>query len=151
MRKTFATTLRNMMREDESIYLVTADLGYGLFDEIRASFPDRFINVQAAEQAMVLVAVGLALEGKKPYCYSITPFLLLRPAEMIHLYLQREGLPVVLVGSGRGMDYKHDGVTHWEPNEYTPLSWKNYWPATDEDVSEYLTQLEAPYYINLKR
>jgi len=149
MRKQFATTLLRMMLEDESIYLLTADLGYGIFDEIRDTFPDRFINTQAAEQAMILCAVGLAQEGKRPFCYSITPFLLHRPYEAIKLYIEGEGANVVLVGSGRGRDYEHDGDSHWDTG--CDFQIKKFYPEEPQDVEILLSKIEAPYYINLKR
>jgi len=149
MRKQFATTLLRMMREDESIYLLTADLGYGIFDEIRDTFPERFINTQAAEQAMILCAVGLAQEGKRPFCYSITPFLLHRPYEAIKLYIEGEKANVVLVGSGRGRDYYHDGLSHWDTGFM--FSMRTFYPDNAEEIVNYLPKFRAPYYINLKR
>lgn len=117
MRKAFAEALFKEMETDPTIYLITADLGYGLFDRIREYFPNRFFNVQAAEQAMLGVGIGLTLQGKTAICYSITPFLLYRPFEWIKLYLEGEGIPVKLVGSGRGKDYEHDGPSHFAEDD----------------------------------
>jgi transketolase len=61
---------------------------------------------------MIGAAAGMAMSGKIPICYSITPFLLYRPFEFIRNYLQEEGLVVKLVGSGRDKDYKDAGYTH---------------------------------------
>jgi len=112
MRKIFVEHLLRMMELDNSIIVLTGDLGFGLFDDIRHNFPDRFINVGASEQLMVGAATGLALQGKIPVCYSITPFLIYRPFEFIRNYLQIEGIPVKLVGSGRDKDYLNAGYTH---------------------------------------
>ena len=113
MRKAFAEALFKEMETDPTIYLITADLGYGLFDRIREYFPNRFFNVQAAEQAMLGTAIGITLQGKTAICYSITPFLIYRPFEWIKLYLEGEGIPVKLVGSGLDDDYKKDGLSHF--------------------------------------
>ena len=107
----FAGALHAEMKEDDSIYLLTGDLGYKMFDKIAEDFPNRFINCGASEQAMLGIAVGLAQEGKKPFAYTITSFFL-RAAETISLYLDHENIPVRLVGSGRGRDYEHDGISH---------------------------------------
>ena len=101
-----------MMEVDDSLVVLLGDLGYGLFDDLREKFPDRCINFGASEQLMIGAAAGMAISGKIPICYSITPFLLYRPFEFIRNYLQEEGLAVKLVGSGRDTDYKDAGYTH---------------------------------------
>ena len=122
MRKTFARLLFEEMKSREDIVVVTADLGYKMFDEIRRVFPDRYFNVGAAETAAVDIGVGLALSGKIPIVYSITPFLLRRAYESIFLYVNHEKIPVKLVGSGRDRDYEHDGITHWADDAKAILS-----------------------------
>ena len=100
------------MEVDDSLVVLLGDLGYGLFDDLREKFPDRCINFGASEQLMIGAAAGMAISGKIPICYSITPFLLYRPFEFIRNYLQEEVLAVKLVGSGRDKDYKDAGYTH---------------------------------------
>lgn len=113
MRQHFFDLLFRYMQEDQRIYAVTADLGFLYWDRIASTFPERFATVGAAEQLAVGVGVGLALEGKIPIVYSITPFLLHRPAEWLRNYLNHENIPVKLVGSGYLDDYKHDGFSHF--------------------------------------
>ncbi|HUX14870.1 MAG TPA: hypothetical protein VMW52_00260 [Phycisphaerae bacterium] len=158
MRRTFAEILRNEMDADGRIVLLTADLGFGMFNEIRARHPDRIHNVGAAEQAMLGVAVGLALAGKIPVCYSIAPFLLYRPFELIRNYLQGEGVPVKLVGSGRDRDYAHDGPTHWAEDDADILDAlpriRCWWPADAAEllrVSAEFFHGGEPAYLNLRR
>src|SRR3990167_546756 len=97
----FAYHLRQAMKENSAIYLICVDLGYKVFNELFVEFPDRVINSGAAEQAALDVAIGLALDGKIPFVYSITPFLLYRPFEALRTYINYEKIPVKLVGSGR--------------------------------------------------
>ena len=98
MRKLFAEKLHNEMAVNENIYLLTGDLGYGLWDRIKIDYPDRFINFLSSEQLMLGAAVGMALEGKIPVVYSISPFVLYRPFEWIRNYLHNENIGVKLVG-----------------------------------------------------
>lgn len=112
MRGHFAAALHEEMAHNENIILITADLGWGMWNDIQADFPNRFLNVGAAEQVMLGIGIGLALENKIPFCYSITPFLLYRPFEWIRNYVNHEQVPVRLVGSGLDYDYEHDGITH---------------------------------------
>ena len=83
MRTAFIRALTAAAQEDERIVFLTADLGYKLFDDFAARFPNRFFNVGVAEANMVGVASGLALEGWKPFVYSIVPFATLRCYEQI--------------------------------------------------------------------
>lgn len=157
MRKEFAKILLEKMREDERIFLVIGDLGFGLFDSIRKEFPDRVINTGAAEMAMMCVGVGLAMEGKIPFVYSITPFLLWRAAEVLRNYVVKEQVPVRLVGSGRDDCYKHDGFSHWagDDGRFTGMiGIKSMWPEDDKQVKivvENMIDTNEPFYLNLKR
>ena len=94
MRKIFAEKLYDKMKVNEDIYLITGDLGYGLWDKIRDDFPKRFFNVGSSEMAMMGMGIGLAMEGKIPFVYSITPFAIYRPFEMIRNYIDHEKIPV---------------------------------------------------------
>lgn len=114
------------------------------------------MNIGASEQVLVGVGVGLAEMGYIPICYSITPFLLYRPFEMIRNYVNHENIPVKLVGSGRDKDYSHDGFTHWAEDDIDIMKeLKNiqlYKPAelTDELFEEFITS-KSPAYLNLSR
>lgn len=158
MRGHFAYYLYEEMLKNNNIYVVTGDLGYGMWDEIKKDFPDRFINTGASEQAMMGIAVGLALEGKTPFVYSITTFLLYRAFETIRNYLNFEKIPVRLVGSGRGKDYIHDGITHWPEEEKEIMSIfkniKSIWPESLSEIPglvKKMIKIDKPWYINLKR
>lgn len=138
MRKEFADLLFKEMGENKNIYLLTADLGYGMWDKIRDTYPDRFFNVGAAEQLLIGAGVGLALEGKTPVCYSVTSFLLCRPFEWIRNYLNHENIPVKLLGGGLNQDYGNLGFTHHSDDYQQILSlFKNIYkfePATKDEL-----------------
>lgn len=112
MRGYFGYELYKHMADNESIYLLVGDLGYKMFDPHFEDFPERCINCGASEQAMMGIACGLALSGKIPVVYSITPFLVYRAFETIRNYVDKEQLNVKLIGSGRDKDYAHDGWSH---------------------------------------
>ena len=154
----FAFEVYNQMAKNPDIWLVTADLGYKMWDKVRDNFPERFINTGAAEQSAIGIAIGLALEGKIPIVYSITPFLLYRPFETIRNYLDHEEIPVKLVGSGRDRDYSHDGFSHWaEEDRQVMKTFGNIearWPETKEEIPalvEEMIRTKKPYYVNLRR
>lgn len=157
IRGHFAAALHARMKRDERVWLLTADLGYGMLDQIRDDYPGRFLNVGASEQAMIGIAVGLALEGKIPWCYSITPFLIYRPFEWLRNYLDHEGIPVKLAGAGLNKDYERDGITHhcedlWKvlqcfPNIMARYPEKKDVEAAVNDACDY----PGPYFLGLRR
>jgi len=157
MRRTFADELHKQMEKNENIWLLVGDLGYKVFDNQFAAFPERTINVGAAEQAMLDIAVGLALEGKIPFCYTITPFFL-RGFETIRTYINHERIPVHLVGSGRDKDYAHDGFSH-DASDIGDLlnhleNILQLYPKSKEEIPALLPQIVeslAPTFLSLKR
>jgi transketolase len=158
MRKECAYLLLEEMSVNPRIRVITADLGYGILDHIRNAYPDRFYNVGAAEQLMIGAAIGLANEGYIPVCYSMSSFVLYRPFEMLRNYLNHEGIPVKLLGSGRDRDYDHDGISHWAHDDQEVLaSLPNidvYKPVDladlQKDFAEWINS-SNPAYLNLVR
>lgn len=112
MRQRFGEYLYKQMLTDDKIFVVTADLGFGLWNRIRDVFPERFINYGAAEMGALAFCVGLSYQGYKPVFYSIAPFAMWRPAEIIRNYLNHEQAKVLIALSGRDKDYEHDGFSH---------------------------------------
>lgn len=156
MRRTFRDLLTFEMKENENIFLLVGDVGYGLFDDLRKEFPNRVINPGASEQLMVGMAVGMAMEEIIPVVYSITPFVLYRPFEFIRNYVNYENIPVKLVGSGRNDDYKVCGFSHYACEDQQVLSLfpniKTFRPKNKDDINikEFLYN-QSPSYINLSR
>lgn len=167
MRKAFFDLLWEKMRENKDIYLLVGDLGFGLADSILKDYPERAMSVGASEQAMMDMAVGLAYEGKVPFVYSITTFLLYRPFETIKLYINGEKLNVKLIGSGRNRDYKHDGPSHWSDDAWKLFDMRDdygnspfldniqaYWPETIKGMTEYVDNMcksNEPEFLSLTR
>lgn len=158
IRGEFAFELYKHMAENEKIVLLTGDLGYGMFDAIKADFPYRFFNVGAAEQAMVAIAVGMSYEGKIPFVYSITNFMLYKPYEVIKNYVNIEQANVKLCGGGRDKDYAHDGISHDATDAAHVLTTlpdiKVLWPTERKDVATFVKEMvdtTGPYFISLKK
>lgn len=158
MRRTFADELYVHMDKNKKIVVIVGDLGYKMFDQIKESFSGRFLNVGASEQAMVDLAIGLALRGKIPVVYSITTFLLYRPFESLRNYINHEKIPVKLIGSGRDKDYLHDGISHWalEDRQIMELfpNIHSEWPDEKIEIPSLVNRMirsPLPWYVNLKR
>lgn len=158
MRAAFAHEVYKHMKKNKDIWIVVGDFGYKMWDDVRRDFPDRYINVGAAEQAMVGIAVGLAQEGKIPLVYTATTFLLYRPFETIRNYVNYESAPVRLIGSGRERNYHEDGITHWvEEDKEVMKIFSNItpvWPKTIEEIPSIVRKIlktNKPWYVNLVR
>lgn len=153
MRRKFALDLYELMKKDSDIILITADLGFGMYDKIKKEMPDQFYNVGAAEQVMMDMAIGLSLKGKIPVVYSITPFLIFRTMESIRNYIEKENIKVVMVGSGRGQDYKTEGFSH-HANDHKILrqfpAIKFCMPEEEFDLNA-IIYANRPIYLNLRR
>lgn len=112
MRTTFINCITERAKIDDRIFLITADMGFSVFEEYRNLFPDRFLNVGVAEQNAIGVAAGLALSGKIVYVYSIIPFVTMRCFEQIRVDIAYMEANVRLVGVGAGLTYGAMGATH---------------------------------------
>ena len=116
MRDAFLECIWLEMARDGDIFFITADFGSPVLDKIRNDYPDRFINVGIAEQNLINVTAGLALEGFKVFAYAIAPFITMRCYEQlrVNLALLSEVRPmnVTLIGVGAGYSYVVSGPTH---------------------------------------
>ena len=113
MRNMFAKTFFNEAKLDERLSIVVADISpAGAMSEFRKKFPNRFINTGVAEQIMIGMVAGMAMQGLKPFAYTIATFALYRPFEFIRDDLCYQNLPVTIVGIGGGVTYNSLGSTH---------------------------------------
>jgi len=116
MRDIFIESLCNRMATDSRVWFLAADLGSPALDRMRQDFPDRCLNVGIAEQNLVNVATGLALEGQIVYGYAIAPFISMRAYEQVRVNLsissQVQPVNVNLIGAGGGVSYQVSGPTH---------------------------------------
>jgi transketolase len=157
MRHSFFKKIEEAATKDKSIYLLTGDLGFKLFDGFRERYPERFIDVGVAESNMAGISAGLSLSGKNVYCYSIIPFLVMRAYEQIRVDIAYNNLNVKLVGYGAGFSYGLEGFTHFGIEDLSLMrSMPNMnvvVPACIEDavqLAEISSQFPYPLYIRLE-
>lgn len=101
-------TLHELAGQHDNVWLVVADGRGGAFQE---DFGDRYVDVGIAEQNLVGVAAGLALEGNMPFVMAAIPFMTMRACEQIRTEVCYQDLPVRLIGNGGGLT-SGGGTTH---------------------------------------
>ncbi len=112
MRDNFLKGLFELAKKDKSVFLITGDLGFKIFDQYIENFKDRFLNVGVAEQNMIGVATGMALRGYKVVVYSIANFATLRCLEQIRNDAAYHNANITVVASGGGYTYGALGMSH---------------------------------------
>ena len=154
MRRSFGKVITKLADIDEKIYVLVGDIGYRIFDEFREKHPDRFINMGICEQSMIGVSAGMALEGLKPWVYTITPFLIERPFEQVKLDINQQNVNVKLVGFS---DYPTLGPTHTELNGKKMMQLFNnivsYFPKDGKETIQFVKKAyeeDGPAFISLK-
>lgn len=116
MRDALIDRLRQAMEKDDRIFFLCADFGSPALDRLQEQYPKRFLNVGIAEQNLMNVSAGLALEGFRVYAYAIAVFATLRCYEQIRVNLailsQERPMSVNIIGVGAGVSYDVSGPTH---------------------------------------
>jgi transketolase len=158
MRRAFIESLVELGKHDERIVLLTGDLGFAALEPFAEAFPRRFFNVGVAEQNMIAVATGLADAGYIPYAYSISTFASMRAYEFVRNGPVLHNLPVRIVGIGEGVDYSHNGMTHYALEDVALMRVQPglavVAPADDRHVRPMLQAVQAlpgPAYIRLSK
>jgi len=104
--------LLELAENDKDVLLITGDLGFGLFEGFAKQFPNQFVNIGIAEQNMIGVASGLALEGKTVFVYSIGNFPTLRCLEQIRNDACYHNININIICMGAGFSYGALGMSH---------------------------------------
>ncbi|GIL00702.1 MAG: transketolase [Alphaproteobacteria bacterium] len=112
MRNAFADELTRLGDADPRLVMLSGDIGNRLFDKFRAAHPGRFFNCGVAEANMTGLAAGLAMNGLRPFTYTITPFVTTRCLEQIRTDVCYHDVPVTVVAVGAGLAYAGLGPTH---------------------------------------
>lgn len=113
MKTAFIKTITSLMENHKDIIIVTADMGFSVFEDIQKRFPDRFFNTGITEQASVSFATGLALCGYKVYFYAQAAFSTMRCFEQVRLDVAYNHLNVKIIGTNAGFSLNQLGASHF--------------------------------------
>lgn len=110
MKAAFFKTIYELAGQDDRIVFIKGDTAY--VPDFQNAYPAQYLDVGIAEQDMIGVAAGMALEGKVPITYSIVNFATMRCLEQIRNDVAYHRLGVKVVSCGQGFDYGALGATH---------------------------------------
>lgn len=117
LRDCVVETLQELMKDDDKITALEADLGGASgFTKIKKTNPERFIQCGIAEANMMGVAAGLSLTGFKPFTHTFAPFATRRVFDQLFLSGAYAGNTINVYGSDPGFSVASNGGTHtaWE-------------------------------------
>ena len=111
-RDGFGMGMIEVAKKNPNIVALCADLTESLrLNDFAEQFPGRFIQVGIAEQNMIGVASGMAIQGKIPFAASFAVFSPGRTWEQIRDSVCYSDLPVIIVGGHTGLNVGEDGYT----------------------------------------
>ncbi len=112
IRQAFIETLTTLAEKDDGVMLIIGDVGFSFLEDFIKRFPNQFLNAGIAEQNMMGMAAGLCIAGWKPYVYTMSNFILLRPLEQVRNDIDFAKANVKLFGVKGGASYKFLGHSH---------------------------------------
>ncbi len=153
----FAIAMPEMATKMDNLKVLTADLSLlSGMDRFISANPDKFLQVGIAEQNMIGIAAGLAMEGETVFATTYASFIAVRSLEHIRQQLSHMQCNVKVVGSAAGVVAARSGVSHWATED---LAFMRVLPnmtvlsAADSleaiKMAEYAARTEGPMYIRL--
>ncbi len=109
----FGEGLKELGKKYKNIIALGADITSSVNMNFFADeFPERFYSFGIAEQNIVGVAAGFALDGKIPFFSTYAVFSALRATDQIRVSVCYNNLPVKIGGAHAGISVGADGATH---------------------------------------
>mgnify|MGYP001133601362 FL=1 len=158
-RQALAKALAELMREDNKICVLDADLSKpNGTSSLYKEFPDRCFDVGIAEANMVGVAAGLAAYGYKPIVVTFAPFATRRVCDQIAVSVAYAKQNVKIVGTDPGITAELNGGTHMSFEDIATLrsipTMTIYDAVDDTQVYQAIKQImntDGPCYIRMPR
>lgn len=157
MRDRFFDALFPLFQADKRLVMIAADNGAPTLDKFAAELPGQYLQVGIAEQCAADMAAGMALAGKKPFVYAISPFVGTRIHEFVKLICAMD-LPVTFVGVGAGFAYSIMSTTHHCVEDIAimrALPRMRVWSPADGETAAFVARWSVkdprPSYVRLDR
>lgn len=153
----FAILFPELAQKIDNLKLLTADLSLlSGMERYTKEFPDKFLNTGIAEQNMIGIAAGLAMEGHCVFATTYASFIAVRSLEQVRQHLAHMGCNVKIIGSSAGVTAAKSGISHWATEDiaFTRVlpNLKVFSPADALEamkIARYAAYTEGPMYIRL--
>ena len=153
----FTSALPAIADKRSDLKLLTADLALlSGMNRFKAAHPQKLINIGIAEQNMIGIAAGLAMEGDCVFATTYASFIAVRSLEQVRQHLSHLRCNIKLIGSSAGVQAARSGVSHWATEDIaftralpnlTVLSAADALEAVK--LTEYAAMTDDPVYIRL--
>lgn len=149
--------LLDLVKENPNVKVLSADLSLlsGL-DRFIRKYPDKFIQTGIAEQNMMTIAAGYAMEGHMSIATTYSSFIAVRSLEQIRQNVSNTNANVKIIGTFAGVVAAKSGVSHWATEDLAFMrALPNLTVLSPADSLEALkcfevaTKLDAPVYLRL--
>ncbi|WP_161979624.1 transketolase family protein [Streptococcus sp. S784/96/1] len=146
-------------KENRDLVVLTSDSrGSASLVKFGQELPEQHIEIGIAEQNLVSIAAGLALNGKRPFVASPACFLSMRSIEQVKVDVAYSDKNVKLVGISGGVSYGALGMSHHSLQDFAVTraipNLEVIVPADRHEtkaVFDYLVKSDKPAYIRLGR
>ena len=153
----FGIAMPEIASEKNNVKLLTADLALlSGMDRFIKAHPEKLLNTGIAEQNMIGIAAGLAMDGDCVFATTYASFIAVRSLEHVRQHLSHLGCNVKIIGSAAGVVAAKSGVSHWATEDMafmralpnlTVLSAADSFEAIK--MAEYAANTDTPVYIRL--
>lgn len=109
-RRVFVDTLNELAENDPNIIVLIPDVGFNYLDDPKNKF--RVINLGVTEASTTIIAAALALSNFSVWIYTMIPFVLFRPYEMVRNAIVNHNANVKLIGVKGSTSYRFLGFSH---------------------------------------
>jgi len=142
LRKPFIDEFLKVAETDNKLIFITFDVGFSFLEPVQEMLGERYINLGITEPSGLVTAAALALEGYKPYVYSMMPFMTFRVHEQVRNAVALHKANVKILGVEGSSKYSFLGFSHnvVQPDEdihtFAGLPIDTHTPKTVEETRE---------------
>lgn len=118
----YGQAIYDLAQDDIDFFAVSADLGIASgLDRLIKKYEKKYVNVGIAEQNMISIAAGMALENTPVFTSSWAPFATYRCADQIRVFAGIMQKNIKIVGLASGMHIPKFGSSHYGLGDITLL------------------------------